>query len=67
MEIVVYGESVLGFDKSTLIHKILFIYKVHDITVLPLLLITLPLKLESIHHTVLACYIINPNESYIKL
>ena len=37
---VVYGESVLGFDNSTLTHKILFIYKVHDITVLPLLLIT---------------------------
>ena len=57
----------LGFDKSTLTHKILFIYKVHDITVLPLLLITLPLKLERIYHTILGCYIINPNESYIRL
>ena len=67
LKCVVYCESVLGFDKSTPTHKILFIYKVHDITVLPLLLITLPLKLESIYHTILACYIINPNESYIKL
>ena len=64
---VVYCESVLGFDKSTLTHEILFLYKVHDITVLPLLLITLPLKLESIYHTILACYIINPNESYTRL
>ena len=51
LEIMVYGvwavQSVLGycllrkclgFDKSTLTHKILFIYKVHDITILPLLL-----------------------------
>ena len=41
LKCVVYCESVLGFDKSTPTHKILFIYKVHDITVLPLLLITL--------------------------
>ena len=67
MDSVVYCESVLGFDKLTLAHKILFIYKVHDITVLPLLLITLPLKLESTYHTILTCYIININESYIKL
>ena len=39
--IVVDCESVLEFDKSTLIQKILFIYKVYDITVLPLLLITM--------------------------
>ena len=32
--IVVYCESVLGFDDSTLTHKILFIYKVHDIIVI---------------------------------
>ena len=36
----------LGFDKSTLTHKILFIYKVHDITVLPLLLITIYIYIE---------------------
>ena len=65
--VYVYCGSVFGFDKSTFTHKILFIYKVHDITVLPLLLITLPLKLESIYHTILACYKINPNESYIRL
>ena len=64
---VVYCESVLGFDKSILTHKILFIYKVHNVTVSLLLLITLPLKLESIYHTILACYIIKPNESYIKV
>ena len=36
--IVVDCESVLEFDKSTLTHKILFINKVYDIIVLPLLL-----------------------------
>ena len=29
--------------------------------------ITLPLKLESIYHTIQACYIINSNEFYIEL
>ena len=59
---MLFKVKVFRVCKSTLTHKILFIYKeVHDITILPLVLMTLPLKLESIYHTILACYIINPN------
>ena len=44
---MLFTVKVLGFDKSTLTHKILFIYKeIHDIIVLPLLLIKLPIFAE---------------------